>query len=255
MRADTPKGFNPAALEVINFLGGDRSTGMCFCPCHDDGEKPSLQVNNGDRVPVVVHCFGIGTKEHDVDVVAYLRANRKWPTSSALSRDQSSSQAEKARSPKKRWRYALKIWKELRRLQRDQDLRHLLDDCLQRRGIKNVPETALVVVPMEYPEAGVAAHDPGMVLPVRNNEGKFQGIHVVWLNAGMTAKRDDKPQRQSYGLLKGNFIQLTKIDWDNPPPKLMIAEGPETAHDAAHRSAWDRHGRQGLPQGGRAAAL
>jgi phage/plasmid primase-like uncharacterized protein len=229
MRVDTPEGFNPAALEVIGFLGGDRSTGMCFCPCHDDGEKPSLQVNNGNRAPVVVHCFGIGTKEHDLEVVAYLKANRKWPTSSGLSRDQSSSQAEKARSPKNRLRYALKIWKELRRSQRDRDLRHLLDDYLQRRGIKNVPETALVVVPMEYPEAGVAAHDPGMVLPVRNKDGKFRGIHVIWLNADMTAKREATPQRQSYGLLKGNFIQLTKIDWDNPPPKLIIAEGPETA--------------------------
>jgi phage/plasmid primase-like uncharacterized protein len=229
MRADTPKGFNPAALEVIDFLGGDRSTGMCFCPCHDDGEKASLQVNNGDRGPVVLHCWGIGTKEHDLEVIAYLKANKKWPTSSGLSRDQSSSQAEKARSPKKRRRYALQIWKELRRLQRDRDLRHLLAGYLQRRGIKNVPETALAVVPMECHEAEVAAHDPGMVLPVRNNEGKFQGIHVVWLNADMTAKREAKPQRQSYGLLKGNFIQLTKIDWDNPPPKLIIAEGPETA--------------------------
>ena len=129
MGADTRGGFNPAALEVIDFLGGDRSTGMCFCPCHGDGEKPSLQVNNGNRVPVVVHCFGIGTKEHDVDVIAYLRANRKWPTSSALSRDQSSSQAERARSPKKRRRYnALKIWKKLRRLQRDRNSRNLLND-------------------------------------------------------------------------------------------------------------------------------
>jgi hypothetical protein len=85
--------FNPAALEVIDFLGGDRSTGMCFCPCHDDGEKPSLQVNNGDKVPIVLHCFGNGTKEHDLEVIAYLQANKKWPTSSALSRDQSSSQA------------------------------------------------------------------------------------------------------------------------------------------------------------------
>ena len=228
MGADT-RGFNPAALAVIDFLGGDRGSGMCLCPCHDDGEKPSLQIKNGDRAPVVLHCFGIGTKEHDREVVAYLTANRKWPTSSALSRDQSSSQAETARSPKDRRRYALKIWKELRRLQRHRDLRHLLDDYLQRRGIKNVPETALVVLPMEYPEAELAAHDPGMVLPVRNKEGAFQGIQVVWLNADMTAKRDAKPQRQSYGLLKGNFIQLTKIDWDSPPLKLIIAEGPETA--------------------------
>jgi Zn-finger protein len=151
MRADTPKGFNPAALEVIDFLGGDRSTGMCFCPCHDDGANPSLQVRNGDRVPVVLHCFGVGTKEHDLEVIAYLKANKKWPTSSALSRDQSSSQAEKARSLKDRRRYALKIWKELRRLQRHRDLRHLLGDYLQRRGIEKVPETALAVVPMEIP--------------------------------------------------------------------------------------------------------
>jgi phage/plasmid primase-like uncharacterized protein len=229
MRVDAPKGSNPAVLEVIDFLGGDRSTGMCFCPCHDDGANPSLQVRNGDRVPVVLHCFGVGTKEHDLEVIAYLKANKKWPTSSALSRDQSSSQAEKARSLKDRRRYALKIWKELRRLQRHRDLRHLLGDYLQRRGIEKVPETALAVVPMEYPEAEVAAHDPGMVLPVRDKEGKFQGMHVIWLNADMTAKREDEPQRQSFGLIKGNFIQLTKIDWDNPPPKLIIAEGPETA--------------------------
>ena len=112
-------------------------------------------------------------------------------------------------------------------------------------------------MPMEHPEAELAAHDPGMVLPVRNKEGNFQGIQVVWLNADMTAKRKDEPQRQSFGLIKGNFLQLTEIDWDHSPSKLIIAEGhgDGAGDDAVHRSARDRHRRQGLPQAGRAAAV
>lgn len=82
---DNLKGFNAAALTVIDFLDGDRATGKCFCPCHDDGAKPSLQVNNGNIVPVVVHCFGIGTKEHNLEVIAHLKAHGAWPTSDALS--------------------------------------------------------------------------------------------------------------------------------------------------------------------------
>src|SRR6266576_5361060 len=100
--------FNPAALEVIDFLGGDRSTGMCLCPCHDDGEKPSLHVNNGDKVPVVIHCFGVETKEHDLEVIAYLKANGHWSTSKRLAHERSSEQAEQARSPEDRRLYARK---------------------------------------------------------------------------------------------------------------------------------------------------
>ena len=66
-------GFNPAALKTIDFLNGDVTTGKCFCPCHDDGQKPSLQVNNGDKVPVVIHCWGINTKKHDLEVIAHAR--------------------------------------------------------------------------------------------------------------------------------------------------------------------------------------
>jgi hypothetical protein len=33
-----------------------------------------------------------------------------------------------------------------------------------------------------------------------------------FFTAGATAKREDEPQRQSYGLVKGNFVELTEID-------------------------------------------
>lgn len=68
-----------------------------------------------------------------------------------------------------------------------------------------------------------------MVLPVRDKEGRLQGIHVIWLNSDMTAKRKDEPRCQSYGLIKGNFVELTEIYPDQRLQKLIIAEGPETA--------------------------
>lgn len=209
---DNPKGFNAAALAVIDYLNGDHSTGKCFCPCHDDGAKPSLQVNNGDMRPVVIHCFGVGTKEHDLDVIAYLKANGAWPTSDALTSEQLSTQAEQARSPNERRQYALDIWNELRKLKKRRDLTALLGDYLNGRAIKTVPTTALVTLPIAYEGIEYSSHDPGIVLPVRNKEGRFQGIHVIWLNADMKGKREAEPQRQSYGLIKGNVVPLTEID-------------------------------------------
>src|SRR6476646_1911352 len=111
---DNPKGFNEATLQVIDLLGGDRRTGKCFCPCHDDGENPSLQVGSGDKVPVVIHCFGRNSREHDQEVLDYLRAEGIMPTSNALVREQSSEQAEQARSPEDRRLFAAKIWRGLR---------------------------------------------------------------------------------------------------------------------------------------------
>ncbi len=55
---------------------------------------------------------------------------------------------------------------------------------------------------------------------------------ITWLNGNMDAKREAEPQRQSYGLIKGNFVVLTEIDWTNPPPLLLIGEGAETVLSA-----------------------
>ena len=109
----------------------------------------------------------------------------------------------------------------------------LLEHYLNARAIKAVPETARITLPLAYlsheQEEGTASHDPGLVLPIRNKQGVLQALHVVWLNADLTGKRDAEPQRQSYGLVKGNFIELCKIPYDKPLPKLLIAEGAETA--------------------------
>ncbi len=142
MNRDNPKGFNEAALKVIEALGGDMLTGKCFCPVHDDGQRPSLQVSNGDKWPVVIHCFG-GGRNHDHEVIAKLRQMGVWPTSTKLSSAKASTAAEQKRSGKERLEYALDIWNKLLQCNGHR-FAPLLKDYLKNRGIKRVPDTALM---------------------------------------------------------------------------------------------------------------
>jgi Toprim domain len=70
---------------------------------------------------------------------------------------------------------------------------------------------------------------PAMCLPVRDCNGKFQGMQATWLNPDMTAKAEQDPVRKTYGLLKGNFVCLCSLGvYEGPIPKLIIGEGSET---------------------------
>lgn len=125
-------GFNPATLAVIDSLSGDQRTGRCLCPCHDDGRNPSLEVFDGDKVNIVVHCHWINKTEHNLEVIAYLRQNGVWPTSDALSHEKLSERAEQNRSPEHRRPYAISIWNSLR----STPFLSLLQICLNARAIK-----------------------------------------------------------------------------------------------------------------------
>src|SRR5207302_1886044 len=104
----------------------------------------------------------------------------------------------------------------------------LLKDYFVKRGLPRVPKTALMTMPIVYEDSEISSHEPGMVLPVRNADGKLQGIAVTWLDVNLTGKSNSDPNRQSYGTIKGNFVTLSEIDWKNPPETLLIGEGVET---------------------------
>jgi D5 N terminal like/Family of unknown function (DUF5906)/Toprim domain len=227
--ADNPKGFNAATLQIIDFLGGDRSTGKCFCPCHDDGERPSLQVGNGNKVLTIVHCFGEGTKQHDREVIRYLRGKGVL---GGLSQNQL-DKVEQARTPEDRRKYALRIWEDTKR-NRGREKAYLLKNYLTPRAIKEVPDTALLALPIAYTEDDkiYTPDEPAMLLPIRNTEGTFQGFQATWLSGDLSTKKKAEPVRKSYGLVKGNFVSLMKLNYDHSLPKLLIAEGSETAFAA-----------------------
>jgi hypothetical protein len=190
--------LNAAALKVVEALGGDPHSGKCFCPVHDDGQNPSLQVSNGTKHPVVIHCFG-GGRDHDKEVVDKLRQMGVWPTSSRLEGDAATPAADQARSEKERRNYALGIWNDLTRCRGDY-YASVLEFYLKARGITEVPSAAMFTMPLSWLEGEnkryyAHAHAPGMVLPIRDNTGKFQGIHTTWLDPYCNTKREKQPQR------------------------------------------------------------
>jgi hypothetical protein len=231
-----------AALRIIEFLGGDPKTGKCFCPRHDDGAKPSLKIGSGDRQPVLVKCFGVNTREHNLEVIDYFRAKGWWPTADGLMGNDATPAAEARRSPKERRDYACRIWRDLERTS-GRDLADDLLDYMQARGLDRVPDTAMLTMPRSmYGREDVVererlrTEDFGMVLPIKDKTGKLQGIQVTWLDFEqkdgewrLSKKREQEPKRQTYGLLTGNFIEVMKLDYKKRYPVLIIGEGPETA--------------------------
>jgi putative DNA primase/helicase len=220
MVTDNPKGFNNAVLALLDACEGDRRSGKGRCPVCG---KMALSVSNGDKGPVVIHCFSGNSREHDLEVIAKLRGLDLWPTDDKLA---APPEAEK-RSDDARRQYAVNIWNGLKGSGRR--LAPLLLDYLNARAIKEVPYGARIVLPIAFHDSGRIAHDPGMVLSVRDKNGVLQGIHTIWLNGNLTAKREAEPQRQSYGLIQGNFIALFKFEPEHAPDTLLIAEGVETA--------------------------
>jgi hypothetical protein len=220
--------FNAAVRNIINHLGGDLRSGKCRCPMC---ERRALSVSNGEKQRAILHCFAC---ERDREIIDHLCAAGAWPTSDRLAPEHTSEAAEQARSPDERRKYALNIWKVLRTTH-GRDLTILLKDYLTSRAIKQIPETALITLPPVFvagrhyrEKSQIASHDPGMVLPVRDARGRLWGIHVVWLSEDFARKRKTEPQRQSYGVIKGHFVQLAEMDWANPPDTLIIGEGAET---------------------------
>src|SRR5262249_10871160 len=154
--------------------------------------------------------------------IAELRALDLWPTNNKLS-PRSQARVEK-QSDDSRRQHAIGIWNGLKGSGRR--LAPLLQDYLDNRAIKDVPHDARITLPIPYDDSKIGSHDPGMVLPVRNNKGVLQGIHVIWLDGNLTGKRKAEPPRQSYGQIKGNFIPLFRFDPNHAPDTLLIAEGP-----------------------------
>jgi hypothetical protein len=90
------KQFNAAVLKIISALGGDPNTGRCLCPCHDDGENPSLEIRSGDRASVIRHCHGRNDRAHDLEIIEYLRGEGLWPGSPKLEDTDASVAARRA---------------------------------------------------------------------------------------------------------------------------------------------------------------
>jgi hypothetical protein len=140
--------------------------------------------------------------------------------------------ADESRDPEERRRYAAKIWDALLDGYGDK-MAHLLHLYTDKRGLSRVPPEAVITMPISWAggrEDNLPVDNAGMVLPVVDKRGKFRGIHVTWLNPTLDGKRAEEggPQRQTYGQLRSNFIELEQLDYRHQLERLFIAEGAET---------------------------
>jgi putative DNA primase/helicase len=219
----------PPHLILINALEGDENTGMCCCPAHDD-EQASLSVGVGHKQPVILYCHAGCSFE---SITSKLRAMGLWPVQGSSSAAPVTSQR---RTYRERKQYARSILEAVRQ-NRGRELAHLLKDYFVARGLDVVPATALLALPWCYSDDVLCLPtEPAMVFPVTNGRRNV-GVHVTWLKADLSAKRDAEPQRQFFGPVKGGYIKLYEGEHD-PGRPLIIAEGVETALSAAQRTRY-----------------
>jgi putative DNA primase/helicase len=205
------------AATIIRALDGNLQTGMCHCPAHDD-KTPSFKVSDGHDGKVLVHCFAGCTQQAVIDA---LRARNLWHKKSPK-RDAAERQKHDGYTLEETHRilYAHTI------------LRTALDaelpqptDYLRGRGIKLVPECAMVLPPEESAQY-TGHHFPAMVCPVRTDRGII-GAHVTFLTKDTKEKLalPDGNPRRLYGKTKGGYIICGVSE---PDKALVVGEGIET---------------------------
>jgi hypothetical protein len=215
-------------LKVIESLGGYASNGTCRCPSHED-RRPSLSVCAGDKVPILLKCFaGCSFKQ----ITTALADMGLWPPPPSGVEPPASS-VRPWRSPEERRAYALQILDDVRR-NRGHELAPELRDYFAARGIEKVPPTALLALPIPYCNDLLLPTRSAMVFEVTDGQRPL-GIHVTWLNAKLTGKKDDEPQRQCYGPIRGGYVKLYR-GMHHPKQPLLIGEGIETTCAAAQIS-------------------
>ena len=147
-------------------------------------------------------------------VVAYLREKGVLPTTANLSSSKIADEDNQKRSSKKRRNYAVRLWNALKN-SGGRNFGPMLEVYLNTRRIKKAPPTAMMTLPIGFTDSTVGSHEPGMVLPIRNAEGKLQGDpYESRLNADLTDKCSEgaaAPNLMAWS--KAYFVALdVKID-------------------------------------------
>jgi hypothetical protein len=240
------------AASIIAGLGGNQSTGMCFCPAHDNRETEALHVGTGRNGDPVFKCHG-GCSQNAV--IEVLRKRQLWGGGSG-------NVVSLAEQRRERWE------RREREQQEEQDLldrkwaihnqatairseaaQALLQGYFMGRGIHSVPENASYLAPEAvrnldhaHPKLGLgpAAREnaPAMVFPIRRG-GKLIGWHLTMLSRDGRGKLklDNGDARRICGSVKGGYVQLGRWDPRQVLERLIIGEGVENALAAAQLCA------------------
>jgi putative DNA primase/helicase len=202
------------AAAIIAGLGGNRDSGMCCCPAHDDS-TPSLHIGAGRNGKILVRCHAGCSQEQ---VIAALKAKGLWSGGShkqTFVSDPTKSEAYDAYVKLKR---AWAILRAANAANAGSPKRYL-----KGRKIDIVPKNAMMLSASQSRKLmgfGFSA----MVLPIAN-DGLLSGCLVTFLARDSTrnVRSDGKSLRRIFG--KRGCVQLSKCKSDTP---LIIGEGVES---------------------------
>ena len=178
------------------------------CPIH---RGHSLLLHDGDRVPVVGHCFG-GCSDHDIQIVILEELK-------SLGVRQSGGNAKTAPpNETQRIANAKRIWDETKLA-----CGTIAEAYLRARAITDPPPASVRFHPACY-HGNTGAKFPAIVASVEIENRGITGVHRIYLRRDGSGKAAIEPDKAHLGVIRGGAVQLTPAG-----EELAIAEGIETA--------------------------
>jgi hypothetical protein len=211
--------------DVAKALGGRRvgTAWMACCPAHEDRE-PSLSIADGQNGKVLVRCHA-GCEQHRV--IAALRARGLWD-GSIRGRAGSAGSTFRTINPliQTRTQAALRLWKAT-----VPATGTLVETYLKARNLViPIPDALRFHTAVKHPAGQLW---PAMLaLVTRSIDGTPMAVHRTFLARDGCSKAPVKPARMVLGPCRGGAVRLTPVG-----PRLMVAEGIETALSAVQATA------------------
>lgn len=207
--------MSPPIDLIANQLGKAtriRSGWSCLCPAHDD-HNPSLSLSLSEDGTLLAHCYAGCSFP---DIISVLRKKGMLEKSDLLQRRDILSKA--LQLPQKPNKMALRVWQESVRAEGT-----CVETYLRLRGIQGAIPPTLRFHPRLFHNS--RTYHPAMVAAVTLWPSKtVAGVHRTYLTADGTDKANLSPNKMMLGLIKGGAVRLS-----SPGPKLILAEGIETA--------------------------
>src|SRR4051812_16809799 len=198
---------NADSEAIINALKGNRHSGMCRCPVHEDS-TPSLHVCTSKSTGrVLVKCHA-GCEPQVI--IGYLKSRGLWPK-----QHPPMPQHQEREEDQQRFRKAYAV------LRATLPFRTIAKDKLRRylegRGLAKVPPGAMWLpqnvastLAQRHPELGLKKY-PAMVLPVTDASGMLRGAQLTFLSRDGSKNLKSKSGttiRKLIGPVRGGFVWI-----------------------------------------------
>jgi len=225
---------NADSLRIIHALNGSETSGMCRCPAHEDNH-PSLHVSASGDGKVLVKCFARCSQDA---VIGALKLRRLWPASRNQQRPRPSEPRPTTEQPENLRRQddekeRIALARKILRAACDNDDLTLAKRYFKGRSLTTIPPGTMMLTAKQSYALGLRRHFPAVVWPIVNRDpNQFKlAAHVIHLSKDGREKLAVPKPKKSYGVMKGGYVVVNRLDHLNP--RLIVGEGVENTTAAS----------------------